>query len=325
MLMSPLQRLTEGGLSIGVELPLDNDWSPAGQIRRQAEGRPFGVPDMQRHDELARLADGLGFRALWLRDVPVYDPGFGDAAQVFEVFTYLGYLAGVTDRILLGTAAVVLPIREPILTLKAAASIERLSRGRLLLGVASGDRPVEYPLFGSDFERRGESFREQVEMLRQWRGATWPDGIEVFPRPSAELPLLVAGLAQQQPEWIGTRMDGLLAYPRMPEEHAERVLRWRQVAGGKPYISFIHLDLAERPDTPMRRHRFGGRVGRNGLIAELEAMREAGVQHVGLQLRRNERPLDDTLRELSEFVLPRFHSLAAAEAASNGAHERGAK
>lgn len=280
---------------------------------------------MQRHDELARLADGLGFRALWLRDVPVYDPGFGDAAQVFEVFTYLGYLAGVTDRILLGTAAVVLPIREPILTLKAAASIERLSRGRLLLGVASGDRPVEYPLFGSDFERRGESFREQVEMLRQWRGATWPDGIEVFPRPSAELPLLVAGLAQQQPEWIGTRMDGLLAYPRMPEEHAERVLRWRQVAGGKPYISFIHLDLAERPDTPMRRHRFGGRVGRNGLIAELEAMREAGVQHVGLQLRRNERPLDDTLRELSEFVLPRFHSLAAAEAASNGAHERGAK
>lgn len=322
MMMSPLGQLTEGGLSIGVELPLDNDWSPAGQRSRQEEGRPFGVPDIGRHGELARLADRLGFRALWLRDVPVYDPGFGDAAQVFEVFTYLGYLAGVTDRILLGTAAVVLPIREPILTLKAAASIERLSRGRLLLGVASGDRPVEYPLFGRDFELRGESFREQVEMLRQWRGATWPDGIEVLPRPSAELPLLVAGLAQQQPEWIGAHMDGCLAYPRMPEEHAKRVTKWRQVAGGKPYVSFIHLDLAERPDTPMLRHRFGGRVGRNGLITELEAMREAGVHHIGLQFRRNERTLDETLHELSEFVLPRFHSPAAAEAVSNGAHER---
>ena len=71
-----------------------------------------------------------------MRDVPLYDPSFGDAAQVFEVFSYLGYLAGVTQNILLGTAAVVLPIREPLLTLKSAATVQRLSGNRLLLGVA---------------------------------------------------------------------------------------------------------------------------------------------------------------------------------------------
>ena len=49
-------------------------------------------------------------------------PAFGDAAQVFEVFSYLGYLAGITNDILLGTGAVVLPIREPLLTLKSARS-----------------------------------------------------------------------------------------------------------------------------------------------------------------------------------------------------------
>lgn len=149
-----LERLTRGGLSIGIELPLDNDWSPSGNAKRQRDGRHPGVPDLAIHAELAELADSLGFRALWVRDVPLYDPSFGDAAQVFEVFSYLGFLASVTRNILLGTAAVVLPLREPLLTLKSAATIRALSGGRLLLGVASGDRPVEYPLFGRDFDSR---------------------------------------------------------------------------------------------------------------------------------------------------------------------------
>jgi alkanesulfonate monooxygenase SsuD/methylene tetrahydromethanopterin reductase-like flavin-dependent oxidoreductase (luciferase family) len=76
-------------------------------------------------------------------DVPLSDPSFGDAAQVFETFSYLGYLAAVTNNILLGTAAVVLPLREPVLTMKSAATVQQLSNGRLLLGAASGNRPVE--------------------------------------------------------------------------------------------------------------------------------------------------------------------------------------
>ena len=164
---------------------------------------------MHQHAVLAKLADRLGFRALWLRDVPLYDPSFGDAAQVFEVFTYLGYLAGITENILLGTAAVVLPLREPVLTLKAAASVDQLSGGRLLLGVASGDLPVEYPVFGRDFEQRGAALREQVAMLRDWGEMRLPPGIRLLPKPAASLPLLVAGLAQQAPAWIGAQMDGL--------------------------------------------------------------------------------------------------------------------
>ncbi|WP_245706763.1 LLM class flavin-dependent oxidoreductase [Pseudomonas moorei] len=93
---------------------------------------------------MARLADKSGFRALWVRDVPIYDPNFGDAAQVFETFSYLGYLAGITENIMLGTAAVVLPMRQPWLTLKSANSVDELSEGRLLLGVASGDRRWSY-------------------------------------------------------------------------------------------------------------------------------------------------------------------------------------
>lgn len=298
------------GPSIGLELPLDNDWSPAGDTARRTAGRPFGVPDLAQHAKLACLADRLGFRALWARDVPLYDPAFGDAAQVFEVFSYLGYLAGVTERILLGTAAVVLPLREPVLTLKSAATIDHLSNGRLLLGVASGDRPVEYPIFGRDYGARGLAFREQVAMVRDWAQASLPEGIELLPRPHRPLPLLVAGLAQQSPAWIGAHLDGCLAYPGTPEDHARRVAQWREVAGlDKPYVTFIHLDLTENADAPLERNRFGGRMGRDALVEELAALHRAGVQHVGLHLRRNRRPLVEAMEELAQFVLPVFHAV----------------
>lgn len=315
-MIAPLARLSAGGFSIGVEAPLDNDWTPAGNLAGRRLGLLPGEPDLNRHAELAQLADRLGFRAMWIRDVPVYDPSFGDAAQVFEVFSYLGYLAGMTRDILLGTAAVVLPIREPLLTLKAAATVQRLSGDRLLLGVASGDRPVEYPLFGRDFDSRGSNFRDQVALLRDGARSQLPPGLAVLPELASPLPLLVAGLAQQSPQWIGEHMDGCLAYPGTPGDHARRVAAWRAVAGAKPYASFIHLDLAERAAEPMQRWRFGFRGGRDALVAELHALREAGVDHVSLHFRRNQRPLGETLHEIAEHVLPVFQSSSVAAAAA---------
>ncbi|OIN07664.1 TIGR03571 family LLM class oxidoreductase [Oceanisphaera psychrotolerans] len=302
-----IEKLTQGGFSIGVELPLDNDWSAAGDARRRQDGRPFGVPDMQRHGELIQLADRLGFRAAWVRDVPLYDPSFGDAAQVFETFTYLGYLASHTQNILLGTAAVVLPLRQPWLVRKAAATVQTLSGDRLLLGVASGDRPSEYPVFGVDFPGRGELFRDAVNVIRGEQDHRLASGMEVLPR-APQPPLLVAGLAQQSPAWVGEQMQGWLAYPGTPQDHVKRVGLWRQVAGNKPYVSFIHLDLVEDPNAPIRRHHFGISTGVNGLIQELEAMKSAGVDHIGLHFRRNQRSLDDTFHDIGERVLPLFHS-----------------
>jgi luciferase-type oxidoreductase len=296
--------------SIGLELPLDNDWSTAGQRLRMTEERPFGVPDLKQHAQLARLADTSGFRALWVRDVPVYDPNFGDAAQVFEIFSYLGYLAAITQNIMLGTAAVVLPLRQPWLTLKAANSIDELSEGRLLLGVASGDRPMEYPLFGVDYSQRGAHFRSTVELLKSRGAGRLPERAQLLPQREEPFPLLVAGLGQQSPAWIGEHMDGWLAYPGTPQEHRRRVGLWREVGDDKPYISFLHLDLEANPHSPMKPLRFGGRGGRMALIEALEALRESGVQHVGLHLRHSERPVVEVVEEIAEYVLPRFHGVA---------------
>lgn len=127
--------------------------------------------------------------------------------------------------------------------------------------------------------------------------------------PEAPLPpLLVAGLAQQSPTWVGKHMQGWLAYPGTPNDHINRVALWRDVAGDKPYISFIHLDLVANPDAPIKRHRFGVSTGVKGLIQELESMKAAGVDHIGLHFRRNQQPLNETFEQIGESVLPQFHN-----------------
>ena len=115
-------------LSIGVIAPLESYTSGP-------------VPTMERHLERVRLAEKAGFSAVWLRDVPFNVPSFGDAGQVFDPFVYLGFLAGQTQRIALGVASLILPLRHPAHVAKAAASVDQLSGGRLILGIASGDRP----------------------------------------------------------------------------------------------------------------------------------------------------------------------------------------
>lgn len=311
----------KGKLSIGLELPLDNDWSISGEHKRKKDGIPFGVPDIRDHAKHAKLADKLGFKALWIRDVPVYDPSFGDAAQQFEVFSYLGYLAGITENVMLGTAAVVLPLREPILVAKSAASIDYLSNGRLLLGLGLGDRAIEFPLFGYDYENRAQRFRDGVSVLRQsWtRGGSLdaiykglPPGIEVFPKPSEEkVPIVMAGFGQQSIEWIAENTDAWFSYPRTPEESAAVVEQWNTTTQKlelheKPYITAFHLDLLQDPNAEFIPHGFGGRIGRNKLIDLLHQYEKAGVSHMALHLRKSQRPIDEVIAELGEYILPQF-------------------
>ncbi|GAA5701660.1 LLM class oxidoreductase [Streptomyces avermitilis] len=316
----------DGRLTLGLELPLDNDWGATRLRADRATGRPFGVADLTEHARLARLADELGFAALWVRDVPLYDPQqFGDAGSVFETFTHLGHLAAVTERAVLGTAAVVLPLRRPLLVAKAAATVDVLSGGRFILGLASGDRPVEYPLFGEDFESRGATFRQNVDILRAaW--ATYPSeqgmnlphvglpgdrGLDVLPKPAgATIPLAIAGHAQQSAEWIARNVDASLNYPRPLGALRLKTHEWQQLAKGKPYLTPMQLDLTTDPDTPATAIRLGLRTGRHALREHLKAMSDLGVAHVSFNLRPGDRPVEEVLQELAEELLPHFPSAA---------------
>jgi hypothetical protein len=65
--------------------------------------------------------------------------------------------------------------------------------------------------------------------------------------------------------------------------------------------------LAKDDEAPIKRHRFGVETGVNGLIKELYAMKEAGVNHIGLHFRRNTHAVDTAMQRIAQHVFPRFH------------------
>jgi luciferase-type oxidoreductase len=185
-------------------------------------------PTLADHAELAAKVDQAGFDELWLRDVPFYDPHFGDVGQVLDPLAYAGYLAAITRNITIGTAGIVLPLRDPLIVAKQAATVDQLLGGRLVLGLATGDRPIEYPAFGVDFETRAERFRDALAVIRAATEQVWPvhasrfygrlsASLDLIPKPAAgRLPMIVIGHAGQTTEWTAHNTDGILSYIANP-------------------------------------------------------------------------------------------------------------
>jgi probable F420-dependent oxidoreductase len=91
--------------------------------------------------------------------------------DTLDPFVTLGYAAAATSRLRLLTCAVVAPYRSPFLTAKAAATVDVLSGGRLILGVATGYVEAEFDALGIDFSRRNELTDEAIELIVQtWLG-----------------------------------------------------------------------------------------------------------------------------------------------------------
>jgi luciferase-type oxidoreductase len=286
-------------------------------------------PTMAGHAEMAHRVDEAGFAAIWLRDVPFYDPNFGDVGQIFDPLVYAGFLAAVTRRIAIGTAGIVLPLRDPLIVAKQATSVDHLLGGRLILGLAGGDRPVEYPAFGIDHASRSERFRDAYAMLRAATEQTWPrhasryfgsleGNLQLVPAPvGARLPNIVIGHAGQSLEWIARNTDGILSYIANPAMVPQLVAQWRTAGEGghfKPYGYGTLFALDRDPDAPIR----PGRIlhgGRNALRELWLRQQDQGVSHVGLHFKPQQRPALEVIDELGEHLLPHFPSLEPGNAA----------
>ena len=122
---------------------------------------------------MAREAEQAGFSSLATIDRIVYDN--------YEPLIALSAAAAVTDRIRLGTTVLLSPLRSnTALLAKQAASLDGISGGRLVLGLAVGGREDDYEISGIDFHSRGKAFDRQLEDLRRF----W-DGDEVGPDPAS--------------------------------------------------------------------------------------------------------------------------------------------
>lgn len=310
---TPVERLLRSDrFSIGLAFPIE---SYSGAVARMESDEQLRI---------ARRAEDLGFAALWVRDVPLLDPQFGDAGHVFDPWSWLGAVAATTNRIVLATGSVILPLRHPIDVAKAAASVDRIAGGgRMMLGAASGDRPVEYPAYGVDPAERGERFREAVLWLRRLWEEDFPriDGTfgtlaggDMQPKPRRSIPLIVTGGSRQPLEWTARHSDAWLTYPRPGPLQARVAHDWGAACmaagkGRKPLLQSLYVDLSEKPDEAATPIHLGYRLGRDALCQHLRALMQIGVNHVFLNLKYGRRPADAVVEEIGSEVLPELEHL----------------
>ncbi len=282
------------------------------------------VPTMEGQVALARRAETLGFSALWFRDVPLRIPSFGDVGQIYDPWVYLGYIAAQTTSISLATGSIVLPLRHPLHVAKAAASVDRLSDGRLVMGVGTGDRPEEFPAFDRTHASRTETFRESLRIIELMFREEYPDYKSSFgrmvkdsagllPRPVAgRIPIMITGRARQKLEWTAAHCDAWVKYSRTPERQEYVIASWREAIKRsckgrfKPFGQSLYVDLSDDPNEPASDIHLGFRFGRKALIDLLGRLNGLGVNHITLTLKYSKRPAAEVLEELGAEVVPLF-------------------
>jgi probable F420-dependent oxidoreductase len=123
--------------------------------------------------EVAAAAERWGFHGISLSDHPIPGSRWLEAGghQTFEPFVALAFAAAATERLRLLTNLVVGPYRQPFLLAKAAATLDKLSNGRLILGLGVGYLKGEYHALGIDYDERNLLFDELLDVVRlHWGG-----------------------------------------------------------------------------------------------------------------------------------------------------------
>jgi probable F420-dependent oxidoreductase len=201
---------------------------------------------------VAALGEGAeirGFHSLWFGEhVVVFDddpspypysddgkmPGVQGGQGLPEMFTTLAFLAARTERIRLGSGALILPIRHPVLTAKEAATLDWLSDGRLDLGVGLGWSRAEYEAMGTPWKRRGERSRAYLDLItRLWRDPVTSydgefyklDACRCDPKPvqPGGVPIWIAGDNQRAFERLAEFGQGWYAFALTPEQVGYRL------------------------------------------------------------------------------------------------------
>jgi alkanesulfonate monooxygenase len=188
----------------------------------------------------------LGFESVWVWDHILLgvDPHF----PILDSLTLLTALAARTSRIKLGTGVLVLPLRNPLVLAKQISTMDHISGGRLLLGVASGWYKREFDAVGIPFEKRGKIMDQSIEILtRLWqedmvRAEYPPHNLRnsvMFPKPVQKPypPLLIGGYADRVLKRAGTKGNGWLTYFYTPESFTKcwnKVLGFAEEAGRDP-------------------------------------------------------------------------------------------
>ncbi len=204
----------------------------------------WGIEDPQVLVDLATHAEALGLDSVWVHDhvfnVAHVLERIGDRPY-YEPLTLLSYVAARTRRVRLGTSVLVLPYHNPIRLAKAAATLDVLSGGRLILGVGVGAVEHEMVAMGTPFKERGAFTDEAIAAMR----ALWSQAEPRFdgrysrfagmpfspkPRQTPSIPLVIGGVSPAAIRRAARLGDGWQPLGLSPEALAAPMAMLRQEA-----------------------------------------------------------------------------------------------
>ncbi len=210
------------------------------------------------------LAVELGFDSVWTTEHIIVGPeGVDPYGRVYDPLVTLGWIAGWTDRIGLGTSIVLVALHNPMHLAKEVATLQELSGGRFRLGIGVGWHEDEYRFMGVPFKERGRRADEGVRLMRAlWSGAHEFEGefwsfhdatAEPHPSPQPEI-------------WVGG------SSPRAIRRARELGDVWHPSRGSDP--EHVRRVKEEHPDL-----RVIPRTAEENVDAMLEAGAEGAVVH----------------------------------------------
>ncbi len=204
------------------------------------------LPDAGALIEYGVAVEEMGFESVWVWDHILLgvEPHF----PILESLTLLTAVAARTRKIKLGTGVLVLPLRNPLVLAKQLSSIDQISNGRLVVGMASGWYKREFDAVGVPFEKRGKIMDQNIDIItRLWtedmvraeygsynlrNSVMFPKPVQQ-PRPS----ILIGGYVDRVLKRAGVKGDGWLTYFYTPETFTrswEKVCRFAKEAGRDP-------------------------------------------------------------------------------------------
>ncbi|GAA2807848.1 TIGR03619 family F420-dependent LLM class oxidoreductase [Saccharopolyspora taberi] len=269
----------------------------------------------------ARFAEDTGFHAAMISDHVTVTPDVAEQypAPFYDPFATLAWLAGITERVELGTSVVILPYRSPLQTARLMANIDHLSQGRTILGVGVGWAKQEFDALRVPFERRGAITDEYLTAIRRM----WTEevvtldgefvsatGVSTAPLPVRTPPVWVGGSSRagiRRAVRLGTSWHPINARLTWLREQGLPALRAEAQAQGAPLPGFAPRTRFRITDTPLDDEK---RLPCEGTLdqirGDLREFAELGAEYLMLDTYRGKpdqltRPEDDW-RELELFA-----------------------
>jgi alkanesulfonate monooxygenase len=247
-----------------------------GIAARNFTGYP-DMPDARALVDYGVRMEELGFDSLWVWDHILL--GVKPNFPIIDSLTTLTAIAARTSKIKLGTGILVLPLRNPVVLAKQLASMDQLSNGRLLMGMASGWYKREFDAVGVPFDQRGKIMDENLEILTrfwtedlvsgEWPHHSIPAGV-MYPKPvqKPRPPILIGGYVDRVLKRAAVAGDGWLTYFYKPESFA---VAWAKIRG-------FASEAGKDPDSLLNAAQLPIMVGKSRADVEARMMEWLGTE-----------------------------------------------